>query len=173
MLSEYGIVSPIGKKGFLLGIEKALNDSELYELFYRELLSALNDWQTTSDHIKRIDDDLRQYVDQNKHCRILHSIPGMGVINASALICKYGNGSQFNTASSLAVNLGLTPKLRASGNNQYMHGISKRGDPYCRKQFIHGARALLGICEKRPDDALCCWAARLKNDVDLILLLSL
>ena len=41
--------------------------------------------------------------------------------------------------------------------------ICKRGDPYCRKQPIDGARALLGICEKRPDDALCRWAARLKK----------
>ena len=163
LLSEYGIVSPIGKKGFLLGIEKALNDHELSDLIHRELQHVLGELQTASERIKEIESDLRQYVEQNKNCRILHSIPGIGFINASALICKYGNGSQFNTARSLAVNLGLTPKLSASGNSQYMQGISKRGDPYCRKQLIHGARALLGICEKRPEDALCRWAARLKK----------
>ncbi|MGK0373825.1 MAG: transposase [Arenicella sp.] len=42
-----------------------------------------------------------------------------------------------------------------------MQGISKRGDPYLRKQLIHGPRALLNICDKRPDDALCRWASRI------------
>ena len=66
-------------------------------------------------------------------------------------------------ARSLAVKLGLTPKLSASGLRSQMQGISKRGDPYLRKQLIHGARALLGVCDKRPDDALCRWASRIKQ----------
>lgn len=44
-----------------------------------------------------------------------------------------------------------------------MQGISKRGDPYLRKQLIHGARALLRVCDKRPDDALCRWASSLQK----------
>jgi len=163
LLSEYGIVSPVGKKGFMLGVEKAMNDNELSSLIQRELAHALEELQSLSERIALIEGDLHQYVSENQNCRILHSIPGIGVMNASALICKYGNGSQFNNARSLAVNLGLTPKVSSSGTTKYMQGISKRGDPYCRKQLIHGARALLGICEKRPDDALCRWAARLKK----------
>lgn len=44
-----------------------------------------------------------------------------------------------------------------------MQGIRKRGDPYLRKQLIHGARALLMVFDKRPDDALCRWASRIKE----------
>ena len=162
LLSEYGIVSNAGKKGFLKGIEQALNNELVSDLFKQELHNALDELRLVSERISKIDNQLRQYVKQDTNCQILQSIPGIGVINATALVCKYGNGSQFNKARSLAVSLGLTPKLSASGNREQMLGISKRGDPYCRKQLIHAARSLLLICEKRKDDALCRWAARIE-----------
>ena len=163
LLAEYGIVSKQGKKGFLLGVESGMNDQGLSGQFKAELELALDELQRTSDHIANIESQLRAYVEQNEDCRILHSMPGIGVINASALVCKYGNGSQFSDARSLPVSLGLTPKVSSSGTRIQMQGISKRGDPYLRKQLIHGARALLIFCDKRPDDALCRWASRIKQ----------
>jgi transposase len=44
-----------------------------------------------------------------------------------------------------------------------MQGISTRGDPYLRKQLIHGASALLIFSDKRPDDALCRRASPIKK----------
>jgi len=163
LLTDYGIVMNKGKKGFLLGIEQAMNDLNISELLKSELRLTLQEFETTSGHIAHIESQLRQYAEQNPQCKILHSIPGIGVINATALACKYGDGSQFDNARGLAVSLGLTPKLSASGHKEYMHGISKRGDPYLRKQLIHGARALLMICDKRKDDALCRWALKIKQ----------
>jgi transposase len=163
LLAEYGIVSARGKKGFLLAIEQAMNDANLADLFKCEIECALTELQATSKHIAEIEAKLRNYVDTNEDCQILFSMPGIGVINATALVCKYGNASQFSQARSLPVSLGLTPKLSSSGTRHQMQGISKRGDPYLRKQLIHGARALLMLCDKRPDDALCRWASRVKN----------
>jgi transposase len=163
LLAEYGIVSKKGKKGFLLAAQLGLNDDNLSELVKTELHFALDELQQTSDHITKIEACLRTYVDNNEDCRILFSMPGIGVINASAIECKYGNGSQFSKSESLSVSLGLTPKLSSSGLRHQMQGISKRGDPYLRKQLIHGARALLMFCDKRPDDALCRWASRIKK----------
>jgi transposase len=163
LLAEYGIVSKKGKKGFLLALQLGLNDDNLSELVKTELRFALDELQQTSAHITKIEACLRAYVDSNEDCRILFSMPGIGVINASAIECKYGNGSQFSKSESLSVSLGLTPKLSSSGLRHQMQGISKRGDPYLRKQLIHGARALLMFCDKRPDDALCRWASRIKK----------
>lgn len=163
LLAEYGIVTKKGKKGFLLAVQAGLNDDKLSDIVKTELHCALHELQQTSDHIAQIEARLRAYLEQDEDCQILHSIPGIGVINATALVCKYGNGSQFSRARSLPVSLGLTPKLSSSGLCHQMQGISKRGDPYLRKQLIHGARALLMFCDKRPDDALCRWASRLKQ----------
>ena len=53
--------------------------------------------------------------------------------------------------------MGLTPRQVASGESSYNVGITKRGDRYLRKQFVHGARAALLWCRKR-DDQLSRWA---------------
>lgn len=163
LLTDYGIVMAKGKKGFLLGIEEAMNDPELSDLLKSEIGFALQEFELISRHIASIESQLRQQVEQDYNAKILHSMPGIGVINATALTCKYGNASQFANSRSLPVSLGLTPKLSASGNRTQMQGINKRGDPYLRKQLIHGARAVLMICDKREDDALCRWASRLKK----------
>ena len=71
-----------------------------------------------------------------------------------------GNGAQFKNARDLSVLLGLTPRQSSSGEKSKIHGISKRGNPYLRKQIIHGARAVLYRC-KQKDDALSIWATQL------------
>lgn len=163
LLAEYGIVAQRGNKGFLLGVQVGMNDDNLSGSFKTELELALNEMQHICEHVAKIEAQLRAYVEQSDDCQLLSSIPGIGVINASALVCKYGNGSQFSDARSLPVSLGLTPKTSSSGTRLQMQGISKRGDPYLRKQLIHGARALLMFCDKREDDALCRWASRIKQ----------
>jgi transposase len=60
----------------------------------------------------------------------LLSIPGIGVVNASAFLAAIGKGQAFNNPRELAVSLGLTPSQHASGNMSKMGGINKRGDRY-------------------------------------------
>ena len=56
--------------------------------------------------------------------------------------------------------VGLTPKQHASGDVSRMGGISKRGNRSLRRQFIHGARAVIRWCEGK-DDALSVWLQKL------------
>jgi len=163
LLAESGIVFTVGKKHFLLGVQGALNDQALSELFKRELHANLDELEFISKRISQIEAILRQYVAQDSNAVILHSIPGIGVVIASALASKYSNPSQFEKSRDLSVHLGLTPRLVASGDRQKMLGITKRGDRYIRKQLIHGARALMMFAPKRKNDALCQWALRVKQ----------
>jgi len=84
----------------------------------------------------------------------LLSIPGIGVINASALLATIDKGQGFNNPKEFAVWLGLTPKQYASGNISRMGGITKRGDRYLHKQLVHGARALVCRAAKSTDPLL-------------------
>ena len=163
LLLEFGIVCAVGKKGFLLGLETALNASAVSDLFKTQLHATLDELQWLAERITQIEDALKAYVEQDAYCRIVCSIPGIGYLNASALVCKYGTGAQFNRARSLSVHLGLTPRLCASGHRHQLLGITKRGDPYLRKQLIQGAKALLIVANKRKDDVLCQWAVRVKQ----------
>ena len=56
--------------------------------------------------------------------------------------------------------VGLTPKQHASGDVSRMGGISKRGNRTLRRQFIHGARAVIRWREEK-DDALSVWLQKL------------
>jgi len=163
LLVEYGVIISKGRKAFLLGVTDALNDASLSNIIKHELQCNLSELEMIDRRVKTIEGQLTLFVEQNQVASILHTIPGIGVLNASALAAKYSDPHQFADARSLSVHLGLTPKLIASGHQKIMTGISKRGDPYLRKQLIHGARALMVHAPKRENDALCQWALRLKK----------
>ena len=104
---------------------------------------------------------MRTFVEESESGKILLSIPGIGVINASAFLAAIDKGQAFNSPKEFAVWLGLTPKQHASGNISKMGGITKRGDRYLRKQLIHGARALVSRAAKSTDP-LALWATKLR-----------
>lgn len=71
------------------------------------------------------------------------SIPGVGVLNATALVAAVGNASGFAKARDLGAWLGLVPRQHTTGGKARLLGISKRGNTYLRTLLIHGARAAL------------------------------
>lgn len=73
----------------------------------------------------------------------LKSVPGLGLITATALIASLGNVTNFKNGRQLSAWLGLVPKQHSSGGKEQLLGISKRGDVYLRTLLIQGARSLL------------------------------
>lgn len=159
LLSEYGIVSPKGHKAFINLIAK-ITDPEheaISPILKTQIRFVRDEYQQLTDRISGIQKELILIVTQQPQCRLLASVPGIGVINATAIYSAIGNGSQFQNAREFAVWLGLTPKQRSSGNTFTSGGITKRGERYLRKQLVHGARALLYRCRDKTDK-LSLWA---------------
>ena len=75
--------------------------------------------------------------------RKLPSIPGIGVLNATALVAAVGDAAVFRRGRDLAAWLGLVPRQHTTGGKPKLLGITKRGNTYLRVLFIHGARAAL------------------------------
>ena len=75
----------------------------------------------------------------------LRTIPGVGLLTATALVAFVGDVQRFPTARHFASYLGLTPRERSSGDQRRLGRISKRGDRYLRCLLTHGARAVLRI----------------------------
>jgi transposase len=73
----------------------------------------------------------------------LVTIPGIGTINATALVAAVGNARAFRRGRDMAAWLGLTPRQMTTGGKPRLLGIGKRGNRYLRKNLIHGARAVL------------------------------
>jgi transposase len=71
------------------------------------------------------------------------TIPGIGVLNATALVAAVGEGGAFRRGRALAAWPGLVPKPHATGGRPKLLGITRHGNKYLRTLFIHGARAAL------------------------------
>jgi transposase len=81
---------------------------------------------------------------QGDDARRLATIPGIGVMNATAFIAAIGDGRSFSRGRDLAAWLGLVPRLMTTGGKiRRLVGITKRGNKYLRKLLIHGARAAM------------------------------
>jgi transposase len=90
----------------------------------------------------------------------LRTIPGVGLLTATALVAFVGEVHRFPSGRHFASYLGLTPRESSSGLRRRLGAISKRGDPYLRMLLIHGARSVL-LHAKRASgqhDRLRAWA---------------
>jgi len=68
---------------------------------------------------------------------------------------------QLAHAVRVAAWLGLVPKQHSTGGKARLLGISKRGDPYLRRLFVHGGRAVLAQV-KRERHQFGAWLDRLE-----------
>jgi transposase len=117
----------------------------------RELVEDLRDeCAALNRRIKAYDEEFAALAREDVQARRLSSIPGVGVINATALLAAVGDASAFARGRDLASWLGLTPRQHSTGGKTKMLGISKRGNRYLRKQLIHGARAALPHLAAKP-----------------------
>jgi len=90
---------------------------------------------------------------------LLLTVPGVGVLTATALVALVGDIHRFRSGRDFAAYLGLTPREHSTGQTRPLGAITKRGDSYVRMLLIHGARSALraGRVTPQPDD-LRTWA---------------
>lgn len=162
MLSEFGVVAPQGLSAFsaLLREISEVGCDRLSVRLKVQLRHIAEEYAVLNQRIKGLTGALAEVAADDPLCQLLLTVPGIGVINATALVSAIGNGSQFANGRELAVWLGLTPRQSSSGERFHSGGITKRGNRYLRKQLVHGARALLISC-RRKTDPLSHWINQL------------
>ena len=84
------------------------------------------------------------------------TIPGIGALNATALVAAVGEARTFGRGRDLAAWLGLVPRQATTGGRPKLLGITKRGSKYLRKMLIQGARASMPVLRK-SDTRLGAW----------------
>ncbi len=153
LLLEYGIIIPKGISYVRKEIPLILEDAEnsLTSLF-RELLSELYDEMVHLDErVSTLEGKLEMICRQNEDCQRLLSIPGVGLLSATALIAAIGDISVFKNGRELAAWLGLVPRQHSTGGIPTLMGISKRGDCYLRTLLIHGGRTVVRVAHLYTD----------------------
>lgn len=153
LLMEYGIVIPKGISYIRKEIPRILENAENELTFlFRQLLSELYDEMVhLDDRIKNIENKLEALCNQSEDCQRLLSIPGIGLLSATAMVAAIGDITAFKNGRELAAWLGLVPRQHSTGGKPTLLGISKRGDTYLRTLLIHGGRTVVRVAEKYQD----------------------
>jgi transposase len=128
----------------------------------RSLLAHLwQEWKGLNSDIECVSDEIDAIAGQDAACQRLRQIPGVGPLVATATVAAIGNGAAFRKGREFAAWLGLVPRQRSTGGKAHLLGISKRGNVYLRRMFIHGARAVL-LCVKHDTGRLWQWMRQLE-----------
>lgn len=145
ILLERGTIFPVGRRKLELGIDEMLADEKTtLSPRLRQLLDELRaEWHGLDARIDALNEEFIELARSDPAARRLTSIPGVGVLNATALIAAVGDASSFAKARDLGAWLGLVPRQHTTGGKPRLLGISKRGNTYLRTLLIHGARAAL------------------------------
>ena len=118
------------------------NADEQLSTRIRGLLAMLwQEWKELEQQIESLNGELAGMCRDDAACQRLQQIPGVGPLIASAVVAAIGNGAAFRKGRDFSAWLGLIPKQYSTGGKAKLLGISKRGNPYLRKMFIHGGRA--------------------------------
>ncbi len=103
----------------------------------------VEEWRAIEAEIDRLDAEIGEIAAGDPSAQRLLTVPGVGPLTATAMVAAVGNGAAFAKGREFAAWLGLVPKQRSTGGQPRLLGISKRGNNYLRRLFIHGARSVL------------------------------
>lgn len=163
ILLERGLVVPQGKRQLEQYLVTMMDEHDGCGLSVRikTLVADMRtQWRELDRRIAAFDAEFVSWARENEDARRLASIPGVGVMIATALIASVGRAESFARGRDLAAWLGLVPRQSTTGGKPRLLGISKRGNKYLRKLLIHGARAALPHVAER-DTPLGRWTREL------------
>jgi transposase len=165
LLRELGLVINVGVEKVVPAVWLFLEDADsgvpdALRSFFAELCHEIRDLDR---RIKLADRQLEALAQQSPAMERLRTIPGIGLMSATAILAFVGDIHRFPSARHFASYLGLTPREFSSGSTRRRGRISKRGDAYIRTLLIHGARSTLCHAKKMKEpDRLRSWALRLE-----------
>ena len=151
ILLERGVVIARGRRNLERELDAMLCEEDGLAVSPRLrmlIVGIREEWRGLDQRIAAFDDEFAACAKTDEAARRLATIPGIGVLNATALATAIGEGETFARGRDLAAWLGLVPRQITTGGKPRLAGITKRGNCYLRKLLIHGARAVLPTVSK-------------------------
>ena len=163
-LREFGISIPLGARHVIPRARAALEQDVVPDFLRHALLETLEEIDALQDKAESIRKTLTRLAEHMPAATHLMTIPGIGVLTATALVAFVGDPYRFRSGRRFAAYLGLTPREHSSGSFRRLGRITKHGNSYLRMMLIHGARSALraGQISDEPDD-LRRWALELSR----------
>ncbi len=152
-LAEFGM--PLAKGiGHVLRLVGRLLDGETPDippLAIKVLMALAEQVRDLQARVQLLDKELMTWFQGNQVARRLETVPGIGLITASALAATVTDPHQFTSGRQFAAWLGLTPRANSSGGKERLGRISKMGDRYLRRLLVNGMTSQLRWARRNPD----------------------
>ena len=150
-MAEFGIIAPQGLRHVEDLTKIIAHEGErLPELARSILQTVVDQLNDTTLRAREIEARLAKWHRQSPLSQMLATIPGVGIMGASAIAATVTDSSLFKSGREFAAWLGMTPRQNSSGGKERLGRTSKRGDKYIRGLLIAGAVAVLRHARNRP-----------------------
>jgi transposase len=143
-LAEFGIIAAQGPRK-VVELVTELRDNEtpkVPEIARVGLLALAAQLDSLATAIRDIDCQLLAWHRHNPASQRLETIPGVGIITATALAASVPDPSVFKSGRQFAAFLGLVPRQNSSGGKDRLGHISKMGNGYLRRLLVVGATSV-------------------------------
>lgn len=100
-------------------------------------------WRQLREQIGAFDKAVRALAKSSPTCRLLMSVPGIGVVSVLAFVSTVENPARFSRSRSVGAHIGLTPRQYQSGEVDRSGRISRCGDTLARTLMYEAAVVIL------------------------------
>jgi transposase len=135
-------------------VKESLAD-ELSEATQRVIRPLLKSVEEMSKQIRVYDEKIQEIEKGYPETKVLKQVNGVGTLIALTFILTLEDAERFVHSRDVGPYLGLTRKLRDSGESQPELGISKAGDMLLRRLLVQAAHCILR--DGAPDSDLRMW----------------
>ena len=158
--SARGLVKPMGERLAKCDADQAgLKLAEgLKEEVRRVVEPLLKMAEAISEQIGKYDEQLEAVAERYPEEKLLRKVYGVGRLIALTYVLTLEDATRFTQSRDVGPYLGLTRKLRDSGDSEPELGISKAGDGLLRSLLVQGAHCILR--KGAPDSDLREWGLR-------------
>ena len=151
-LAEFGITAAQGREGLkeLLKIVTSDADERLPANAQASLIVLAAELQAMQTLIGSIEKRIMTQHCGNEASKRLRTIPGIGIIGATAIAATVTDPKAFRSGRDMAAWIGLVPRQDSTGGKQKLGPISKQGDRYLRRILVVGAHSVLRRAKLNP-----------------------
>jgi transposase len=121
-------------------VEALLADREDLVPIIQPMLAA---WRQLREQIAAFDKAVRALAKSSPTCRLLMSVPGIGVVSVLAFVSTVEDPARFTRSRSVGAHIGLTPRRYQSGEVDRSGRISRCGDTLARTLMYEAAVVIL------------------------------
>jgi transposase len=152
LLAEFGVETPRGLHHALaLSSKLAEGEAAAVPALAQRVVAALaRQIEALQVELIAIEKEILAWHRSSDVSQRLATIPGIGVISATALAASVTDPQQFRSGREFAAWLGLTPLQHSSGGKERMGRISKMGDKYLRRLLVVGMTSLVRRARVSP-----------------------